>query len=190
MKAKFNRDALLAAFQLAASVVPARSPRPVLVNVRLDVQASGADGPQAVVTATDLDTVGLRYQIVGVEVEEPGSVLLPAAQTGAMLRELEDLELTIAGSGKGVSVYAGESEFELPGEDPEAFPDIGTFSSDRYHQVAADVAGRLAERTVFAAAEESMRYALTGVLWRAEGLKITLVATDGRRLAVAEGEGR
>ena len=43
------------------------------------------------------------------------------------------------------------------------------------------------ELTVFAAARESTRYAIHGVLWEVEGKKLTLAATDGRRLALGHG---
>ena len=81
------------------------------------------------------------------------------------------------------------NEFEMPGEDPSVFPDIPDFTEDRYHELSAGVLREMIRRTLFsAAAAEHARFgATTGVLWELEDGKARLVATDGRRLALAEG---
>ena len=50
MKVTCDREALLTAFQTAAAVVPTRSPKPILQNIKLEVSESGA-----ILLATDLD---------------------------------------------------------------------------------------------------------------------------------------
>jgi DNA polymerase-3 subunit beta len=60
MKIRCTREPLLAALQAAAAVVPARSPKPVLTNVKLDATESGA-----MLSATDLE-VGIRVEVEGV----------------------------------------------------------------------------------------------------------------------------
>jgi DNA polymerase-3 subunit beta len=47
---------------------------------------------------------------------------------------------------------------------------------------------RLIGQTLFAAAKETQRYAINGVLMVAKGKKLSLVSTDGRRLAMAKGD--
>ncbi len=86
-------------------------------------------------------------------------------------------------------VRGASSEFELPGEDPAQYPDVPSFDGDNYHQIQAGLLRTMIHRTIFAAATESARFALTGVLWEATAQKVRLVATDGRRLAVADGIG-
>ena len=81
MKVRCTRESLLAALQSASAVVPARSPKPVLTNVKLEA-ASGS----AVLSATDLE-VGIRTEIEGVETSAPGAVLLPSARLSAIVRE-------------------------------------------------------------------------------------------------------
>ncbi|RLS54665.1 MAG: DNA polymerase III subunit beta, partial [Planctomycetota bacterium] len=61
MNVKCSREPLLAAIQSASAVVPTRSPKPVLTNVKLEVTANGA-----VLSATDLE-IGLRATVEGVE---------------------------------------------------------------------------------------------------------------------------
>jgi DNA polymerase-3 subunit beta len=79
------------------------------------------------------------------------------------------------------------NEFEMGGEDPADFPDVPAFAEENYHELAAGVLREMIRRTVFAAATENPRYAVTGILWELEGEEARLIATDGRRLAVSEG---
>src|SRR5438132_7652158 len=75
----------------------------------------------------------------------------------------------------------------MGGEEPGDFPDVPAFTGDKYHELPAGMLREMIRRTIFAAAVENPRYALTGVLWELEGESARLVATDGRRLAVANG---
>jgi DNA polymerase-3 subunit beta len=181
MKAICPREALLGACQLASVAVPSRDVKPVLRNLKM---IAGKEG--CTLLATDLE-LGVRLTVRSVKVERAGEALLPASRLVAILREATDDELTLEAS-KEASVVRGESnEFEMPGEDPAEFPDIPTFTDDKYHELAAGQLREMIRRTVFAAAKESARYSMTGVLWEFEGGQAKLVATDGRRLAVASG---
>src|SRR5947208_821880 len=75
----------------------------------------------------------------------------------------------------------------MDGVDPAEFPDVPAFAGDSYHEVSAGELREMIRRTVFAAATENPRYAVTGILWELEGDVARLVATDGRRLAVVQG---
>ena len=75
----------------------------------------------------------------------------------------------------------------MPSEDPALFPDFPTFAEDRYHEISAGSLREMIRRTVFAAADETARYSMTGVLWELDDEVAKLVATDGRRLALAQG---
>ena len=72
MKALCNREGLLAAFGMVGGVVPSRSPKPILQNIKL--VADPDEG--SIVMATDLE-VGVRYRVLGVKVDQPGSAVLP-----------------------------------------------------------------------------------------------------------------
>ena len=87
MKATCERDKLLHAFQMAASVAPARSPKPILQNVKLDVTKDGA-----ILMGTDLE-VGIRVDVPGFTVDAPGSVVLPRDRFGKILTESSDEKL-------------------------------------------------------------------------------------------------
>ncbi len=184
MKAVFDRDALLNAFQLTSSVVPARTPKVILQNVKLTVTKK-----QAVLKATDLESVGISMEVRGVQVEEPGELLLPTGRVLSILRECNDQELKIEGNEEGTTIRGQFSEFELPGEDPEQYPTVPGFEGDKYHTITSGPLKEMIHRTIFAAAAESARYALTGVMWELSEDKVRLVATDGKRMAVVDGKG-
>jgi DNA polymerase-3 subunit beta len=86
-------------------------------------------------------------------------------------------------------VRGNTNEFDMPGEDPSAFPDVPAFAEEKYHELSAGVLREMIKRTIFAAATEGqVRFgATTGILWELEDEKAALVATDGRRLAMMHG---
>jgi DNA polymerase-3 subunit beta len=183
MKALCHRDGLLTACQLASVAVAARDVKPILRNLKAIAETKTN---RCTLMATDLE-LGLRLEVASVEVEEGGEAILPAARLTAILRESTDDKLSLEASPTACVIRGQYNEFEMPGEEPSDFPDIPTFSDDKHHELAADVLREMVRRTVFAAAKENPRYAMTGVLWELEDKQARLVATDGRRLAVASG---
>jgi DNA polymerase-3 subunit beta len=178
MKVLCNRDGLATAMAMVTGVVPTRSPKPILQNVKLI--ASSESG--SVLMATDLE-VGIRYRVLGLKVDVPGSVILPTQSFNQILRTSSDEELSIEATGDHLIVRGQHAQFKLPSEDPDAFPDVADFSGSSFHVVAAAELRRAIRRTVFATDVESTRYALGGVLFELGAEQLTLVGTDGRRLA-------
>jgi DNA polymerase III subunit beta len=181
MKFVCERDKLLSAFQTAATVAPSRSPKPILQNVKLIVTQE-----QATLLATDMET-GIRIDVPGIEVEAVGSAVLPVGRFGSILRESMDTKLLVEAEPQGTLVRGDRSEFKLPGQNPDEFPEVASFVDDNYHEISARLLKELIHRTLFATDTESSRYALGGVLLEFAGDKITAVGTDGRRLAKMEG---
>jgi DNA polymerase-3 subunit beta len=181
MKAVCQREGLLAACQLASAAIPSRDVKPILKNLK----AIAGEG-RCTLMATDLE-LGIRLDVAGLTIEEPGEAILPAAKLLAVLRESRDGELTIEADTDRCVVQGPSFFFEMPSEDPAQFPEWPSFNEDKYHEMTAGTLREMIRRTVFATAEETARYSMTGVLWEVDGEKIRLVATDGRRLALAEG---
>jgi DNA polymerase-3 subunit beta len=178
MRAWCNREALLTAFGMVSGVIPARSPKPILQNVKLIAAADEG----SVLMGTDLE-VGIRHRVLGVRVEQPGAVILPAAQIGSILRTSMDAELAIETSDERLILRGSHSEFTLPVEDANLFPEVPDFAAASYHVVAAADLKKLIRRTIFATDVESTRYALGGVLVELTAESIAMIGTDGRRLA-------
>jgi DNA polymerase-3 subunit beta len=181
MKAVCHREGLLSACQVASVAVSGRDIKPILRNVKVI-----ADGDRCTLMATDLE-LGIRLEVLGVKVEEAGEAVLPAARTTAILREATDEELSVEATPTACLVKGQFNEFEMPSEDPSHFPDVPAFAEEKYHELTAGPLREMIRRTAFAAAKENARYSMTGVLWELENGQARLVATDGRRLAVATG---
>ncbi len=181
MKLTFNREQLLAAFQTAAIVVPTRSPKSILKNVRID-----ATDNSAIITATDME-VGIRIEVTDVQTDSPGSIVAPVTLFGSILRENSDEKLRIEAGSQGTTVRGDRSEFKMPYQNPDEFPAVATFAEAAYHEVPGRLFRELIRRTTFATDVENSRYALGGVLLEMDEKQIIGVATDGRRLAKMEG---
>jgi DNA polymerase-3 subunit beta len=181
MKIICNREKLLHAFQTVAPIAPARSPKPILQNVKLDVGAS-----TATLMATDLE-VGIRYEVTGIEVEAAGSAVLPVGRFGSILRESSDATFGIESDHEGTTIRGERSQFKLPTENPQDFPAIAEFAEASYYELSARLFRELIRRTIFATDNESSRYALGGIKLEWKDNLLTAVGTDGRRLAKMEG---
>ncbi|MCA9027631.1 MAG: DNA polymerase III subunit beta [Planctomycetaceae bacterium] len=178
MKLRCPRTMLAAAFQTVSGVVPSRTPKEILKNVKLIV----AD-QQATLIGTDQE-VGIRYTLPEVETDSTGEVLIPTQRMTAILREIQDETISLEVDDGTLWVRAGTSEFRLSTEDPAEFPDVEGFTGENYHAVAGKTLKQLIHRTIFATDVESTRYALGGVRLDLTPETITLAATDSRRLAV------
>lgn len=173
----FNREEFLRCLSVVDMVVPRKSPRPILLNVRLSVS-----GGEASLLATDQE-MSISCQLES-RVEGSMLALLPSARLRAILAASNSETVGIEAYDGKAQIVCGSSEFLLPTESVDEFP---TFGRD------VEFLGKISlsaenfcvgvRRTVFATDEDSARYALGGVkLEWDDGL--TLVATDSRRLAV------
>ena len=181
MKATFQREGLLAAFQLASAAVSSREIKPILRNLKMVVAEE-----RCTLMATDLE-LGIRLEVRGVKIETPGEAIVPTTRMIAILRESTDEEVHLEASPERCELRGQTNEFEMPSEDPANFPDVPAFSEEKYHEVSTGTLREMIRRTIFAAATENPRYKVTGTLWELEDSQSKLVATDGRRLAVAQG---
>jgi len=182
MKVICDRAALTDAVSSVSGAVVSRTPSPVLQCVKLS-----AEEGVLTLAATDLE-VGLRLGVEQVEVQEPGEALIPADKLSQIVRACDDPTLTIETDDHAVHIRGEGSHFKVYGYDPAEAPTVRDFSDLAVDaEIDAGSLQRLVARTLFAAAAEHSRYAINGVLYERTGNKIRMVATDGRRLALAKG---
>ncbi len=181
MKVTVNREQFLHAFSPVAAVAPQRSPKPILLNVKFDVTAHGAT-----LMATDLE-VGIRHQVDGIEINTPGSAVLPTQRFSNIMRESVDDTVLIECVSEHIIVKGKRSEFNLPSINPSEFPPIAGFDETNFYEVSARLLKEMIRRTLFATDNDSSRYALGGIKLEANGDEFTTVGTDGRRLAKMSG---
>lgn len=177
MKVNFNKAGLSEALNLLISVVPNRTPKPILKCVKIVADKEGVH-----IYGTDLE-IGLKCVVEEVQVEQEGEVVLPADRLAAIVRESADEVLLFESAESMCKIAGADSHFTIYGQQPDQYPSVPDFEGN------ADLEGLLGEfqtgieQCLFATAKESTRYALNGVLWEVSGKKLLFVATDGRRLA-------
>jgi len=184
MKFVCNRAALYEAVQLAASIVPPRSPKPILQCAKL--QADQQEN-KLTVTATD-NEIMIKYMISQVQIEAAGSAVVPADRLSAILYESRDETVSIETQDATCQISGADSQFHIYGHDPDDFPEISAAAQQEQQYITAAILKRMIHLSAFASARENTRYAINGVLWEQKGKKLRMVATDGRRLAQVDGE--
>ncbi|MEI6687932.1 MAG: DNA polymerase III subunit beta [Thermoleophilia bacterium] len=182
MKIRCNREHLADRLAQAARAASTRANLQSAAHVRLTAESSEVPVELA---ATDLEMT-LRVPL-DADVDQPGSVLLPAKIAPELIRALngETIELSAEADGR-VLVSSGSSSYTLYGLPVDEFPQLPEIDHEQVFEtdsaVFADVVGRVKR----AASRDESRPVLTGALVRFESDRITMAATDSYRLAVAE----
>lgn len=178
MRVTFNRAALAEALGLMVSVVPSRTPKPVLKCIRI-----AAAGKQVSICATNLE-VGLNYLISEVEIAREGEVVVEANHLADIVRASTEDVLLLEATDTTCEIRGTDSRFTIYGQEPSQYPKVPSLDDgDVDFTITLEQLQSGIQQCLFATAKESSRYAINGVLWEVKGKKLLLVATDGRRLA-------
>lgn len=181
MKLRANREQLSEALTAICSVAAGRTTKDVLKCVHIDVQADAM-----LLSATDLEQ-SLRCAVTQVEVEQPGKTVVLADTLARIVRECSDEVLELETDERQLQIRGKGSHFQIVVQDVSEFPAISELDGQPDYVIEGGTLRRLIEWTVLAAARESTRYAIHGVLWEAKKESLQLAATDGRRLAISRG---
>ena len=183
MKVSIHRQALSDVLSLATGIVPTRSPKPVLSSVRL-ATTSLSTGRVVQVVCTDGEMT-LETYLHQVEIKQDGVLLLPAAKLADIVNNSPDETIFITASNEKATITGRDSSYTLLGFGAEGYPPIESFDGKANFSIQAGPLKRMLDCTRFAAAKEMSRYAINGVLFEVKGKKLSLVATDGHRMAHA-----
>ncbi len=181
MKIRLPRQELLDALTATAAVVSGRTTKPILACVKL-----ATDGDALELSATDGE-IALRLGVEAFAIEKPGTAIISAERILGIVREMPDAEILIEADDKACFVRGEGSELKIYVQPAADFPAIPGFDDEPDLVVDSRQLWRMIELTLYAAARETSRYAINGVLWEQCGKRLYLVATDGRRLARAGG---
>jgi DNA polymerase III subunit beta len=187
MKIVCQRAALTTAFQTVGAVIPTRTPKEILKNLKLEAHRTDSGQQEVVLVGTDSE-VGIRYKLLESEVQSAGEVLLSASRVTAILREMQGDSVTIETTDGGTLVSGARAEYKLGSENPAEFPIVAEFPEQAGFTIGAAQLRQMIKRTIFATDTESSRYALGGVLVEMKGESLVMAATDTRRLAVVRGQ--
>lgn len=178
MNFKINRDHFGTGLQLVSSVVGSRKTMPILQNVLIEASEGGIT-----LSTTNLD-LGIKC-MVEAEVEEAGSVTLPVKELARIVRELADMEVKVSSSGTPkATISTRGSIFNLLGMDSKEFPPFPELEKSKSFILEREELASMLKSVSYAQSVNEERYMLKGVFFQKEKESISLVATDGRRLAV------
>src|SRR5690348_4824767 len=180
MKFSVANEKLLEGLQQVQNVVSTRTTLPILSNVLLQ-----AHGDEVHLTTTDLD-VGVRGSCEA-DVEKEGATTLPARRLFNIVRELPSSEIQVDVNGKNAaSIRSGQSFFKILGLPEEEFPPLPKFEDAKVVTIRQKDLRDGLRKTSYAISTDETRYVLNGLLFSFKENKLTLVATDGRRLAMVD----
>ncbi len=182
MNLSIAKEQLLAGLQAVQNVVSTRTTLPILSNVLMR-----ADGEKIEFTATDLD-VTITCSVEA-KVKKGGSTTLPVKKLFGITRELAGGEIDLEVDDKNIcSIRSGPSFYRIHGLAAEEFPPVTKFKDDKKVTVAQDKFKSMLRKTSFAISTDEARYVLNGIFISLKDHKMTIVATDGRRLALVDEE--
>lgn len=178
MKFKINRDHFANGLAQVLNVVGSKATMPILSNVLIE-----AEKDQVSLTTTNLD-LGIRCKIKA-EIKEAGSVTLPVKRLSSIVRELPNVDVTVdASPNHQVKLSSGGSTFRIMGIGKEEFPPLPEFGDEKAFTLEQSELLSMLKSVSYAESADETRYILNGVFFSFKDGKFSLVATDGRRLAL------
>jgi len=183
MEITVSKSELLRELTATQGVVERKTTIPILSNYLFE-----AGGDKLSLTATDLD-LSLRTSCIA-KVKKEGACTIPARKLYDYVKLLPDADITIRLlENHWVSIRCGRSNTKMVGMARSNFPSLPVFPSAGAIKIPAGVLRSMIAKTGFAIASEESRYTLNGALMVLKPESITMVATDGHRLAHVERSG-
>ncbi len=180
IKFKVTKEAILDGLQRVQNVVSTRTTLPILSNVLVQASTGSLS-----LTTTDLD-VGVRCKVEA-EVSKAGSTTLPARKLFSILKEVPAAEIEVdVDDRNAASISCGSSFYKIMGLPEEEFPRFPESGAGKALKIEQAVLREMLKKTAYAVSNDETRYVLNGVFMGFKGDKLTVVATDGRRLALIE----
>ncbi len=182
MRITIEKNVLLEGVQRVQNVVDKKNTIPVLSNVLFE---SDTTANLLNLTATNLE-VGISTKLPITESTE-GSITIPAQKIFEILRELPDNVVTlVVDESSWITLECANANFRLGGLPKTDFPELPLFTSQDVIGFPQPLLKEMISRAAFAVSHDESRYALTGLLFSVTSDEVSMVATDGHRLAVVK----
>src|SRR5436190_2992544 len=177
MELVVRKNDLLRELQLFQGIVERKNTIPILANVLME-----AKGEEVRFLATDLE-VGLRSKCAA-SVAKSGSLTLPAKKFFEIVKSLPETDIRIAEDKGGVKIAADRFDSRLQTLPREDFPTLPAAGGTPTAALERNAVKEMVAKTQFAITGEDTRYFLNGALFVLKPEEMSLVATDGHRLAL------
>jgi len=180
MKFTITKEILLNGIQTVQNIITTKAGLPILSHILIEAQ----DGNLRLV-ATDLD-VGISC-VIPVDIQEPGAITIPAKRLSDIVKELPSDTVNITTKKNNLVIIETEScQFKIMGLTRDEFPKLPEFKDKEVIKLEQAGLKQMLTLTSFAASFDETRYILNGILFKTHKNNLTLVATDGKRLAIME----
>ncbi len=189
MKIKLDKEELVSKLQIVQNLISQRATLPVLSNYLIETDANSG---KLWITSTNLE-IGIRTPL-SANVLEGGSITIPAKKLGEIIHNLPsngsagDVEIRLLENNR-IQVIGAKSRFQLVGIPKEDYPVLPEFQNKTVLEISAKTLVRMIEKTICAVSADETRYVLNGILFTVSNGVASMVATDGRRLAVVSEPG-
>jgi len=177
MELVVRKTDLLRELQLFQGIVERKNTIPILANVLMD-----ASEGEVRFLATDLE-VGLRSKCAAT-VSKPGSLTLPAKKLYEIVKALPDTDIRISQDKSGVKVAADRFDSRMQTLPKEDFPSLPQGGGTTTATLSSSALKEMVSKTQFAITGEDTRFFLNGAQFVLRPESMSLVATDGHRLAL------
>jgi len=184
MKINSNRENLIKGLQTIQAGVSAKTGTiPILQNFLMETEDKGLK-----VVFTDLE-MAIKHHI-NVDIKTEGSITIPIKKFMEIVQNLgedSDVNISVDDSNR-VAINSGKSKFKLSGAPKNDYPVIPDLDESNSFKISAGILSSMISGTIFSASTEDDRHFLNGLLWKHEKDSFCVVATDGRRLALASSD--
>jgi DNA polymerase-3 subunit beta len=189
MEISVSRQDLLRELSATQSVVERKTTIPILSNFLLEAGPGEGDATDRLtITATDLDQ-SIRTSCAA-KVKKPGACTIPARKLFDYVKLLPDGDISIKlMENHWVQIRSGRSNTKMVGMARANFPQVPEFPETGLTQLSAVSIKSMIAKTIFAISNEESRYTLNGALLILKAESLSMVATDGHRLAHIEKTG-
>ena len=178
MEFKISREEFLKGLQKVQGIVDTKGAMPILSNILIKTRSDGID-----IFATDLD-IGIKGSYEAKIVSE-GSVTVSGRKLHEIVRELPDEEIYLKSDSENswINLSCRKSTFKIACLSPEEYPAFPAYKEEKDLVIEIDLLKEMLKKTNFAISMDETRYTLNGILLESEGEDISMVGTDGHRLA-------
>lgn len=183
MKFSISKSKLNRCLQSVMQVVPSKSTLPILSNILFE-----SLDDKIKVSATDLEvSISITLEC---GVSKKGVAVLPGRILFDIVKELPEAEISFEGTSNRVELKVPNGSYKIACAAVEDFPKLPTVNVKKQIEIDGNDLVSMIRRTTFACSKDETRPALNGVLWSTKGDLMTMVATDGHRLAKASVENK
>jgi len=180
MNLSISKEQIINGLQAVQNVVSTRTTLPILSNVLLRTESGRLE-----LTATDLDvTISCAVEA---KISKEGAATVPVKRLFGIVRELSNADIELEVDDKNIcQVRSGPSFYKIHGLSAEEFPPMPRFKEEKKVTLPQERVKGMMKKTSFAISTDESRYVLNGIFISLKDHKMTMVATDGRRLSLVD----